>query len=86
VQLRRADDLSDTPLLVCDWSPVDQEQAKAIALAEVRHVGHGDRVDVRVNDFTLEVFRLAKVLEAAVAESMLVRDKAVAAAAPEPTP
>lgn len=83
VRLQRADDLSGTPVLVCDWTEADQMQAKAIAIAEVRQVGHGGSIDVQVGDYSVEVFRLAKVLEAAVAESMLVRDRA---AAPEVTP
>lgn len=83
VELRRADDLSATPLLVSEWTGADQMQSKAIALAELRHVGFGANVSVFVTDTALEVWKLSKVLEAACAESMLQRDAAVSAAAPE---
>lgn len=82
VELRRADDLSGTAVLVSEWSEADRMQARAIGFAELRSVGYGSKIDVYVHDCQLEAFRLAKVLEAAVAESMLQRDR-VAAPAPE---
>lgn len=84
IELRRADSLDGRVVLVSEWSDTDREQAQAIARYELRGVGFGNEIDVYVHDYQLEAFRLAKVLEAAVAESMLQRD--AAAAAPPPGP
>lgn len=71
VELRRSEDLTARPVFVGEWSDVDKMQAKAIALAELRRVGHGAQVDVFVGDAALEVFKLASVSEAAVAGARL---------------
>jgi hypothetical protein len=70
-------------LVVRDWKPNDIEQAKRTALRALVGVGLNagtkeDRVDVYVQEGSLQVYRLARVLEAAVATSAQMREAASA--------
>jgi len=61
------------PLLVKDWRPEDQEFAKVLALRAIENVGHGEELDVHVRDHGLEVWRLARTVEAASSSTMGVQ-------------
>lgn len=52
---------------IARWTPEQQQLGKDFLLVGLKNVGLGDRVDVRVDDDTLHVFRQATVVEAALA-------------------
>lgn len=66
-------------VLVSEWTLADQEHAKQICLHAVKTAGHGEQLDVQVGQSSLQVYKLATVLEAAVATSVMLKDAGEAA-------
>jgi len=63
-----ADD--DKKIITARWSLADQAHAKYSAINGIKNVGAGSDVDVLVDETSLHIYRLAKVLEAAIAQTV----------------